>query len=170
MTEGPIQPEQILRLADGLQGQIARDLAQPPQRVWEMLTQPQGLAQWLAPGTLEPHVGGRIHVDFGDSGVVIDSPLLAFEPPQHLAFSWSSGAQPQRPLHWRLSPHGAGTRLALTVTLPAGEDLAKACAGFEAHLEMLAAALEGVPIRFPFPLYQERRKAWQEALTTGPAP
>ena len=42
-----------------------------------------------------------------------------------------------------------GIQLVLTLRLPSGEDIAKACAGFDAHLEMLAAALEGVPIRFP---------------------
>ena len=41
-----------------------------------------------------------------------------------------------------------GTRLQLGVRLPAGEDPAKACAGFEGHLEMLAAAPEGVSIKF----------------------
>lgn len=164
MADDVVSPEQIRRSATGLEGEITRDLPQPPQQVWDMLTRPEGLAQWLAPGTVEPRQGGRIHVDFGDSGVVIDSPLLVFDPPRHLAFSWSSGAEPQRPLHWRLAETGEGTRLTLTVSLPAGEDLAKACAGYEAHLEMLAAALEGVPIKFPFPLYQARRKAWQAAL------
>lgn len=164
MTEDTVTPEQIRRSAAGIEGRITRRLPQPPERVWEMLTRPAELANWLAPGTLQPPPDGRIHVDFGDSGVVIDSPLLAFEPPRRLSYSWSSGAQPQRPLLWSLHPEGDGTRLALTVTLPEGEDLAKACAGFEAHLEMLAAALEGVPIRFPFPLYQARRAAWAAAL------
>ena len=48
--------------------------------------------------------------------------------------------------------------------VPAGEDPAKACAGFEGHLEMLAAALEGVPIRFPFDLYKSARAAYTEQL------
>ena len=54
--------------------------------------------------------------------------------------------------------------LALTVRVPADEDIAKACAGFEAHLEMLAAALEGVSIKFPFDLYVQARKAYSEQV------
>ena len=50
-----------------------------------------------------------------------------------------------------------GTRLTLTVRLPAGEDIAKVCAGFDAHPEMLAAALESVSIRFPFDHYLKQR-------------
>ena len=59
---------------------------------------------------------------------------------------------------------GEGTRLELQVRLPAGEDAAKACAGFEGHLEMLAAALEGVPIKFPFDLFLKARAGYGEQL------
>ena len=44
------------------------------------------------------------------------------------------------------------------------EDVAKACAGFEGHLEMLATALEGVPTRFPFDLFVQTRKAYAEQV------
>ena len=57
-----------------------------------------------------------------------------------------------------------GTHLTLTVGIPAGEDAAKACAGFEGHLEMLAAALEGVPIKFPFDVFLAARKAYGQQL------
>ena len=48
---------------------------------------------------------------------------------------------------------------------PTGEDLAKACAGFDAHLDMLAAALEGVSIKFPFDVFVQARKAYAEQVT-----
>lgn len=164
MTEDSVSPSRIRRGDTGIEGRLERHLLHPPALVWQMLTEPQGIAQWLAPGSIELRKGGRVHVDFGDSGVVIDSTVLELEPLRRLAFSWSSGNEPERPLHWSLTATDAGTDLALTVCLPEGEDLAKACAGFDAHLEMLAAALEGVPIRFPFELYLARRRAWQEAL------
>ena len=59
---------------------------------------------------------------------------------------------------------GGGTRLELFVEIPAGEDVAKACAGFEGHLEMLATALEGVPTRVPFDLFVQTRKAYAEQV------
>lgn len=132
--------------------------------VWHMLTDPASLAQWIAPGTIEARVGGRAHIDFQDSGILIDSVVTAFDPPHVLAYSWSSGDQPLRPLRFGLAAVADGTRLALTVGTPAGEDPAKACAGFEGHLEMLAAALEGVPIKFPFDLYKSARAGYARQL------
>ncbi|TAL94202.1 MAG: SRPBCC family protein, partial [Rhodanobacter sp.] len=132
--------------------------------VWHMLTDAASLAQWIAPGSIEPREGGRAHIDFQDSGIVIDSQVLAFDAPRVLAYSWSSGNQPLRPLRWELDDAPGGTHLTLTVTTPAGEDPAKACAGFEGHLEMLAAALEGVPIKFPFDLFLEARTAYNKQL------
>jgi uncharacterized protein YndB with AHSA1/START domain len=164
MTEDAARPGRVRRNADGFEGRLERRLSHPPAAVWSMLIEPQGIAQWLAPGTIELRKGGRVHVDFGDSGVVIDSTVTDLDPPRLIAYSWSSGAEPVRPLRWELSAEGAGTRLVLTVRLPAGEDIAKACAGFDAHLEMLAAALEGVPIRFPFELYLAARRGYQETL------
>jgi uncharacterized protein YndB with AHSA1/START domain len=125
-----------------------------------MLTEPDALAQWLAPGSMELRRGGSVRIDFADSGTTIESRVLELDPPRLLAYSWSSGDEPERPLRFELAQAGNGTRLVLTVRVPAGEDIAKACAGFDAHLEMLAAALEGVPIRFPLDHYLEARRAY----------
>jgi hypothetical protein len=43
------------------------------------------------------------------------------------------------------------------VTVQEADDPARALAGWDAHLEMLAAALEGVPIKFPFQHFQAVR-------------
>ena len=90
--------------------------------------------------------------------------VLAFEPLKLLSYSWSHVGEPERPLRWELEAVGSDTRLVLTVGIPAGEDAAKACAGFEGHLEMLAAALEGVPIKFPFDLFLAARAAYRAQL------
>lgn len=129
-------------------------------QLWEMLTQPAKMAQWLAAGTIEQRTGGRAHIDFQDSGIVIDSEVLECDPQRCLAYSWSSGTEPQRPLRWQLDDAPGGVQLTLTVTIPAEEDPAKACGGFEGHLEMLGAALEGVSIKFPVALYLDARKAY----------
>lgn len=164
MADDTTSLDQIQRSASTIEGRLTRHFAHPPEAVWCMLTEASCLAQWLASGEIELRPGGRVHIDFGDSGVVIDSTVLDLAPPHRLAYSWSSGEDPARPLHWSLTAEGRGTMLALRVTLPSGEDLAKACAGFAAHLEMLAAALEGVPTRFPFDLYLEKRREYQALL------
>ncbi|MCC7320870.1 MAG: SRPBCC domain-containing protein [Rubellimicrobium sp.] len=156
----------VRRTATGSEGQLTRRLDHGRETVWRMLTEEAQIAQWLAPGTIEPHAGGRVRIDFGDSGLVIDSQVTACDPPSRLGFSWSSGTAPLRPLVWDLEAAGGGTLLTLTVTLPGDEDIAKACAGFDAHLEMLAAALEGVPMKFPFEHYLAARRAYQAMLET----
>lgn len=132
--------------------------------LWRMLTEPAEFAKWIAPGMIELRVGGAVQIDFQDSGTVIASKVLALEPERLLAYSWSSPGEPERPLRWQLDDAPGGTRLTLTVHTPAGEDAAKACAGFEGHLDMLAGALEGVPIKFPFQRFLDARAAYNRQL------
>ena len=164
MTASNDPSSRIRRLETCIEGRLARLFDHDQHAVWRMLTEPQALAQWLAPGTIEQRVGGAVHIDFADSGITIDSAVLDFEPGRLLAYSWSSVGEPLRPLRWALEPAGSATQLILTVQVPLGEDGPKACAGFEAHLDMLAAALEGVPIRFPFERFLEARRTYQQML------
>jgi uncharacterized protein YndB with AHSA1/START domain len=135
-----------------------------PGQIWESLTKPGRLAEWLAPGKIELRIGGAVKLDFADSGIVIDSTVTALQIPFVLEYSWSSPGQPQRPLRFESSIAPGGTRLVLTLSIPNAEDAPRTAAGFEAHLEMLAAALEGVPVKFPFALFKELRSAYQAAL------
>jgi uncharacterized protein YndB with AHSA1/START domain len=148
----------------GTEARMTRSFAHPASYVWEMLTAPARLAEWLAPGTIEPKVGGTARLDFKDSGIVIDSTVTEFEPVRAVGYSWSGPREPLRPLRFRLEPVSDGTRLEVTLRVPRGEDAARSAAGFEAHLEMLAAALEGVPIKFPFQLFKELRAKYQAEL------
>lgn len=154
----------LQRTPTGFEGRLTRQLDHGADAVWRMLTEPQAMAQWLAPGSMEPRAGGAVRIDFADSGTVIDSLVSAFEPQRLLAYSWSSGSEPERPMRWELAPAGTGTTLTLSLQIPAGEDAAKACAGFEGHLDMLEAALEGVPIKFPFQRFLQARSAYGAQL------
>jgi uncharacterized protein YndB with AHSA1/START domain len=149
----------------GTDARMAREFGHPASHVWEMLTEPALLAQWLAPGTIETRKGGKARLDFKDSGIVIDSEVTAYEPLRAIAYSWSGPGEPLRPLCFTLEQiKDAGTRLVVTLHVPDGEDAARSAAGFEAHLEMLAAALEGVPVKFPFQLFKELRAEYQAEL------
>jgi hypothetical protein len=52
----------------------------------------------------------------------------------------------------------------LTLRIPEDEDIARSCAGWEAHLMMLLAAIEGVPIKFPFERFQATREAYKALI------
>jgi len=149
---------------DQAQATLTREFDHPAPVVWAALTEPARFVEWLAPGEIELKAGGRAKLNFVDSGIVIDSVVSAFEPGRVLEYSWSGAGEPLRPVNWKVEPHGAGSRLTLTLELPASEDVARSCAGWEAHLEMLAAALEGVPIKFPFARFQATRAAYKARL------
>lgn len=154
-----------LALQDGrVTARLERVTDHSPELVWKMLTDSVHLASWLAPGTLDTRTGGRVQLDFGNSGTPIDCRISACEPHRLLAYSWSAGDDPERPLRWELVPEGDGTRLSLTLLLPDDHLVPIACAGWDAHLEMLMAALEGISIHFPAGRFRAARSYFEQCL------
>lgn len=164
MTDPAYLTARFTRAGNAVQAQFSLTLDNHLEEVWEALTQPQRLAQWLAPGSIDLRVGGIARLDFVDSGGVIDSQVTAIEPQRLLEYSWSSPGEPLRPLRWELEPMGAATLLTLKLTVPVGEDAARAAAGWAAHLDMLQTALVGVPTRFPFEVFKAAREGYRALL------
>jgi len=157
-----------IRRVDGeFEARLERFIEHDQAKVWAMLTEPAHLADWLAPGSIELKLGGAAKLNFVDSGTVIDSTVSAFDPPRLIEYSWSSPGEPMRPVRWETLAVEGGTRLTLTMRVPDSEDVARSCAGWEAHLMMLLAAIEGVPIKFPFQRFQDTRAAYREMLSGG---
>jgi uncharacterized protein YndB with AHSA1/START domain len=130
-----------------------------------MLTDPARIVEWLAPGEIELRKGGSAKLDFADSGIVIDSIVSDYEAPRLLEYSWSAPGEPLRPLRWETETVENGTRLTLSLRTPEDGDIARTCAGWEAHLMMLMAAIEGVPIKFPFDRFMSSREKYGQMLT-----
>ncbi|HXQ15058.1 MAG TPA: SRPBCC family protein [Caulobacteraceae bacterium] len=156
---------ELTRDGDFVTARMTRQIEHPAQVVWRALTEPAMLAQWLAPGRIELRLGGAAKLDFADSGTVIDSQVSAVEPGRVLEYSWSGPGEPLRPVRWELAVDGEATALTLIQKTPASEDPGRACAGWEAHLEMLQAALEGVPIKFPFESFKAARDAYRPLVS-----
>jgi uncharacterized protein YndB with AHSA1/START domain len=158
----------LTRGPDFIVGHMGRRFGQPPAAVWRTMAEPASLPLWLAPGRIEQKLGGAVRLDFEGSGTVIESELLAFEAGTMLEFSWSQPGEPLRPVRWDLAADGAGSRLTVTIKTPLSEDPGRACAGWEAHMAMLAAALAGAPIGFPFEVFKAAREGYRpkvEALS-----
>jgi uncharacterized protein YndB with AHSA1/START domain len=65
-----------------------------PARVFELFTEPDELVKWWPDAvTLEPRVGGKLHLSFEGRGEVWGE-ITRFEPGQALAFTWVRGVQP----------------------------------------------------------------------------
>jgi len=153
----------LSRVNNHLQGRLKRTFEHDQQTIWNMLTEPQRVAEWLAPGAIELKLGGVVKLNFADSGTVIDSTVTAFDAPRLIEYSWSSPGQPSRPVRWETQAINGGrsTSIALIVSVPEVEDIARTCAGWEAHLAMLLAALKGAPIKFPFERFKTAREVYK---------
>jgi uncharacterized protein YndB with AHSA1/START domain len=151
----------IKRVNGCFEARLERLLEHDQRAVWAMLTDPARLPEWLAPGVLAMQKGGAAKLNFPESGTIIDSTVSAVDPPRLIEYSWSGPGDPLRPVRWETFVQGGGTRLVLTLRIPQTEDIARACAGWEAHLLMLHAALEGVPIKFPFDRFKATREAYK---------
>jgi uncharacterized protein YndB with AHSA1/START domain len=154
----------IERRGANFQARLERTIPHSASAVWAMLTEPAKMVEWLAPGEIELKKGGSAKLNFVDSGIVIDSLVSEFQPLKLLEYSWSGPGEPKRPLRWELTPEDDATRLTLTLSTPGDEDIARSCAGWEAHLMMLLAAIEGVPIKFPFERFQATRESYNGQL------
>jgi len=164
MTEQNNHLGTIKKAGTYYQANLVRILPHPLELVWEMLTDPSRFVDWLAPGSIELKEGGRAELNFQDSGIIIDSLVSQFKEHALLEYSWSSGDEPPRPVCWALESSDEGTQLTLTLGIPEDEDAARSCAGWEAHLMMLAAAIEGVPIKFPFERFVSTREAYKQLM------
>ncbi|HTN33398.1 MAG TPA: SRPBCC family protein [Marinobacter sp.] len=152
----------IRRNGTRIEIQLEREFDHPPETVWDMLTNPVQLALWMAPGVFEAKAGGRIQLDFGASGTPIEGLVQICEPNRLLTYSWSAGNDPERPMRWELSERNGTTHLTLSIQLPDNDLVAISCAGWDAHLEMLMAALEGISISFPAARFRKAREVFAE--------
>ena len=164
MTDGNEELGTIRRVNGHYESRLERFLEHDQSVVWAMLTEPNRIVEWLAPGEIELRKGGSAKLNFTDSGIVIDSAVSECEPPSLLEYSWSGPGEPARPVRWETAPVDGGTSLTLTLQVPEDDDIARSCAGWEAHLMMLLAAIEGVPIKFPFERFQATREAYKSMI------
>jgi uncharacterized protein YndB with AHSA1/START domain len=70
------------------------DIRATPDRVFELFTDPDQLVKWWPDAvTLEPRVGGSMHLTFEGRGDVRGE-ITTFEPGRALGFTWVRGVAP----------------------------------------------------------------------------
>ncbi|MET3521238.1 MULTISPECIES: SRPBCC domain-containing protein [unclassified Mesorhizobium] len=62
------------------------ELADPPEKVWRALTEPELLAAWMMPNDITPEVGSRFA--FAGPEAPIECEVLEAEPGRLLRYSW----------------------------------------------------------------------------------
>ncbi len=94
-----------------------------PEKVWECITNPELISQWLMKNDFKPVVGHQFQFHskplpkMGWDGIVYCE-VLEVIPNQKLVYTWKGGPRPgiiglDTLLTWTLSPDGESTRLVL---------------------------------------------------------
>src|ERR1043166_6886459 len=90
----------------------------PPEAVWDALTDPVAIAEWLMPNDFQPKVGHRFTMRTkqapGFDGIV-HCEVLTIEKPRRLAYSWKGGGI-DTVVTFTLERIAAGTMLMLEQT------------------------------------------------------
>ena len=94
---------------------------QSPQAVWEYLTKPELLEQWLMKTDFQPIVGHKFHFIGecnNDDKAVAHCEVLEIKPYTHLSYSWQTNSiKDNKPytskVVWTLTPKDNGTEMQL---------------------------------------------------------
>jgi uncharacterized protein YndB with AHSA1/START domain len=97
------------------------------EQVWEALTEPAALADWLMPGDFKAVVGHRVRFHCEARGAfdgVVDVEVLEVAKPRRLSYSWKTSDMrtPTRVTYTLVAAPGGGTRLRLEHTGFAGDN------------------------------------------------
>ena len=102
-----------------MQNQIKQSwfFRQSQQEVWEYLTNPELIGQWLAKTDFEPLVGHKFSFS-NKSGKFVDCEVLEVKPFTNLSYSWNypsanDGNRVDSKVTWTLVPKESGTELQL---------------------------------------------------------
>ena len=119
--------------------------------VWSALIDPERLARWLAATSF---ANGRVEIAF-DGGDVVTGAVLAWEPPLLVEYEWRYPGETESVVRFELAQDGDGTLLVLEHRRLGTDQSVGYAAGWHAHLDGLAAELDGRPST-----WDERFDAW----------
>ena len=110
--------------------------------LWSALTEPQRLARWIADVDGDLRVGGQFHASF-TSGWEGPGRVEVCEPPRRLRVTMAPGQKDQTVIEAELVAEGDQTCLVVEERGLPLDELAAHGAGWQAHVEDLAAHLAG---------------------------
>jgi uncharacterized protein YndB with AHSA1/START domain len=145
------------QIVDAHSIRFERELPCSIDTAWDYLTQPGRLSTWLADGSIEPRVGGRVELNFdveelperAQGGDAIRGAVSLCVPRRVLAYTWMSPEQaavettgPTSTVTFALEPENSHTRLTLTHRHLPAEAIPRCAAGWHTHLEVLLARVQ----------------------------
>jgi uncharacterized protein YndB with AHSA1/START domain len=112
--------------------------------LWSAITEPERLARWIGKVEGDLRLGGEFRASFTSS---YEGPgrVDVCDPPRRLQVTMDPGQEDETVLEAELSPDGDGTRLIVEERGLPLDNAAAYGAGWQAHIEDLAAHLTGRP-------------------------
>lgn len=160
-----------------------RVLPGPIERVWAYLTESDKRGRWLASGTMELQVGGRVALNFRhadltphaetppekyrkfEAGVTTYGRIRRCDPPRLLSFTWDHRSGVDSEVTFELSSQGEDVLLVLTHRgLGERAAMLSVASGWHTHLGVLVEHLNG---REPQPFwstYASREAEYEKRL------
>jgi uncharacterized protein YndB with AHSA1/START domain len=123
---------------------LTRELAHPPAKVWEAITEPEHLRQWApfdADQSLATVGSAKLTTVGAPKPLVSETQVKRADAPKLLEFNWGG-----QDIRWELEPIGVGgTRLTLWHNIDR-KFIAMGAAGWHVCFDVLERALAGAPI------------------------
>jgi uncharacterized protein YndB with AHSA1/START domain len=158
----------LRRDGDRMAVRFERVLDAPQQEVWAALTDPALLERWLAAATVDARPNGSVALRF-DDGHMEGGRIREFRPPQVLEYTWTFPSEPDSVVRFELEDAGDGrTRLVLEHRQLGTDSAPGYGAGWQSHLEALAAVLAGADPGDWFARYERLRPGYQEQASALP--
>ncbi|MFC3862289.1 SRPBCC domain-containing protein [Deinococcus antarcticus] len=136
---------------------IERVLPAPPERVWQAISNPAEVSQWLTPTEMTPGAGGHISHYFENDDHVREGKILIWDEPCTLEYQWIFKGEEPSILRFDLAPHPQGTLLTLRHRLLPTHLTGEYRAGWLAHLDRLEGSFTN-----SIPDFWERYTHWQK--------
>ncbi len=111
-----------------------------PSELWSAITDPVRLGRWLARAEVDPGAAGHVRLAFEEGET--DGRILTWDEPNVLEYEWRFAGEDESVVRFELLPQEYGTLLVLDhrrLGRAAGTGYA---AGWHAHLDALAGAIE----------------------------
>ncbi len=147
---GPLAHVDCQQGAEGWTLVFTRALPQPPQRVWDVLTDPDQLRAW-SPYTADRHLAriGEANLTMldGMTSGNIPTTITHADAPRLLEYTWQLDQFGRSVLRWELEPIPGGTRLTLRQTVRDAEWTPKIAAGWHLCLLVAERLLQGHPVK-----------------------